>query len=716
MASLDTKIELPHFGDTIAIPTLFIEEIVVPTYLKDENGLYKKNKNGRLIRKVDRVEYVGKKKNVYLSPDEDIWVVNSIGNQLINKTRNISSRKGEKFLNLGVGEVNKIKDIENKRRKPPTLKDFPREEDRELLIHLLTHQATRKRELEQYPKNKPRGRPPILKKNWEYHGLGKLPEAYEKHKGKGKSKEKEDDKPFDWNDYPDTPESESPKENAGAGGGSGYGSPVSSPKEKTPKAETPKAETPKAQTPKAQTPKTRGRPVKHHTEEDKYKAKLQSNKETRAEKRSMEKLDKLRKEFVEIKEKNPKMNSSELPPKLKEYFDLAGKAVVDRETLFLGNGKITFLTYLKNKYKEFIKNNPEMKDKLKTLEDFVRHMETIQDSSTRSRFGDTTGKYGGYLGRYLFNFYLRYFTKEKEENEDEIEGGALIDLFNNIGQKAKQVENKIENKVKETIKGVKDYTNVVLNGRNDFQPKVRNILSKYGDKPIQSISIIRAPVPSLLTGALSALSGGKFGKNLKNSPYDTLFHLSLLISVENVKLILEKNEVINMDINPKLLKDTETQNVSISGELTINGLLENAHKSMGGKFFSYSAKDNNCQDFILAILNSNNIGNEQDKSFVKQNTKSLFDNLPSLRKISNTITDLGAKVNEITQGAGIDFDKTKWGTFTALYKRFIKEHPVFKDKIEDLEHFADFVLENKEKFSKVAEKKALFYKNIISNK
>ena len=52
------------------------------------------------------------------------------------------------------------------------------------------------------------------------------------------------------------------------------------------------------------------------------------------------------------------------------------------------------------------------------------------------------------------------------------------------------------------------------------------------------------------------------------------------------------------------------------------------------------------------ILNANNIGDESDREFVKQDTDFLFKNLPYLRKISNTVTTLGAKVNVITEGAG----------------------------------------------------------------
>jgi hypothetical protein len=63
--------------------------------------------------------------------------------------------------------------------------------------------------------------------------------------------------------------------------------------------------------------------------------------------------------------------------------------------------------------------------------------------------------------------------------------------------------------------------------------------------------------------------------------------------------------------------------------------------------------------------------------------------------------------------SNVDFDKVKWGTFTALYKRFLKSNPELSSKITNLEQFSKYVLDNKDKFSKKAEKKALFYQNII---
>jgi hypothetical protein len=114
-----------------------------------------------------------------------------------------------------------------------------------------------------------------------------------------------------------------------------------------------------------------------------------------------------------------------------------------------------------------------------------------------------------------------------------------------------------------------------------------------------------------------------------------------------------------VDVNPPIPKDTETEIVNaIPPGLTLNTLLNNGHNLMRNSFFSYSAKDKNCQDFIMGLFYGSSIGNNQVAQFIKQNTKSLFDGLTSLRKFSITITDIGGRFNVITNGAGIK-KKTK---------------------------------------------------------
>ncbi len=55
---------------------------------------------------------------------------------------------------------------------------------------------------------------------------------------------------------------------------------------------------------------------------------------------------------------------------------------------------------------------------------------------------------------------------------------------------------------------------------------------------------------------------------------------------------------------------------------------------------------------ILNILDANKIGDESDRRFVKQDTDFLFENLPFLRKFSNTITTIGSRADVIKSGAG----------------------------------------------------------------
>ena len=194
-------------------------------------------------------------------------------------------------------------------------------------------------------------------------------------------------------------------------------------------------------------------------------------------------------------------------------------------------------------------------------------------------------------------------------------------------------------KIKKTTKTIINYIHVLLNGPNDYHPYVKNILSKYGNQILSSVTIVRTPLSSWLTSIINTVSLGAFEKKLQNSPYDKLFHLKLVFTTkEGTKLMIEKNDVINMAVNPILPKNSESKTIPIIQlNLSVNTMLDNTKKLMECNFFSYSVCDNNCQDFILAILNSNNMGNQEDRTFVKQNIKELFNNLTTLRKIKYLI-------------------------------------------------------------------------------
>jgi hypothetical protein len=304
--------------------------------------------------------------------------------------------------------------------------------------------------------------------------------------------------------------------------------------------------------------------------------------------------------------------------------------------------------------------------------------------------------------------YLKQAREQlKMAKEDKQGSGILRDIQKGIktaGRKAKRTYEKASRAtelglnqavgfVKDTAEDVADYGKAVVFGRNDYPPKVRDLLKKYGAEVITSYKIKRTPVSSLLTSALSAVSLGEFGKRFGRSEYDTLFHLFLEMNTESGKrLSVEKNEVINMDISPPKRAKEEVEDITnnIPQGITLDTLMDNTEKYMGKKkFFGYSARDNNCQDFIVAVLKSNNIGDDGNIAFVKQDTKELFRDLPFLRKFSNTITDIGARANVITTGAGVDEKELISSSKKKILSNNISKMPKFmKGSQEAKDHMA----------------------------
>jgi len=88
---------------------------------------------------------------------------------------------------------------------------------------------------------------------------------------------------------------------------------------------------------------------------------------------------------------------------------------------------------------------------------------------------------------------------------------------------------------------------------------------------------------------------------------------------------------------------------------------------MGSDFFTYSGSTNNCQSFILGLLKGSNALTEEARTFIKQDTKHLFDNMPLTKRIMDTITDVAAKASIIAQGGDIPHHINTYPQFASYY-------------------------------------------------
>lgn len=224
-------------------------------------------------------------------------------------------------------------------------------------------------------------------------------------------------------------------------------------------------------------------------------------------------------------------------------------------------------------------------------------------------------------------------------------------------EKEEKKQEKIDKK-KETISGdglkatgIINTVKKVIYGRKDFPPSAKKVIEANKDAKITGVSLHRRVLPKIYHSILNILSKGETEKLIKESDKDKLFHTSVWLKLDNKNtILLEKNEVLGAKLNPKEAKDEETLDITAPESLTLRELIDNTKKTMGNKFATYSAKDNNCSDFIIELLKSNNLLSTPAHDFLFQNSKKILESVPALNKIVQLATDVAGRANVLIEG------------------------------------------------------------------
>jgi len=319
------------------------------------------------------------------------------------------------------------------------------------------------------------------------------------------------------------------------------------------------------------------------------------------------------------------------------------------------------------------------------------------------------------------------------------------------GKKGKKVPNCVpEGKgLYDSVKGAYnkavDIVDKVKNGRMAYPPSAQKILNQYGEKKIARLDLHRCIVPEVYTNILNVWSQGELKKRLAEEPKDKLYHISIWVHLEGGTTILcEKNEVIHLKVNPKTPKGEETQTAK-TPSVSFGELMEKGRQLQGDdKWFSYSAKNNNCGNWIEGILMANHLDDKATHDFIGQDADKILEGFPNMRKFVNTLTDIAGKANVVIEGGklshkrlegyassssdsdresdsdsdyekgsglNIDFDDLKWGSFTKQFERF--KHTNSHTGIKDLEGFARHIVADPKHYNKTTLKRARFYLNVL---
>lgn len=287
-----------------------------------------------------------------------------------------------------------------------------------------------------------------------------------------------------------------------------------------------------------------------------------------------------------------------------------------------------YLEEKNNKYKLHLKDDPThiFSKKYKSKKDVIKQMQAIEIS-------------------------------KKQRNKNKLVSGGI---FNLIG--------KVKNSVQKIIKTVKSVpTNIIssiLPGVEKYTRKAKSMLERYGKMQIMNMTLRREPVDKKVMLLAGVMSDFEIQKLMNKEGIDKLYHLSMVCEVidyngNSVLIVIEKNDVINIDIVSKLKTSNEMQllNVDLEGKkINIYNLLEKTRLAIGNnKYFVYDSITANCGIFIIDILKSNGLYNELYHNFLYQvpyNNKDISDS--SRRKMS-ILTKLGSYWSHLKGGSLIKF-------------------------------------------------------------
>ena len=190
--------------------------------------------------------------------------------------------------------------------------------------------------------------------------------------------------------------------------------------------------------------------------------------------------------------------------------------------------------------------------------------------------------------------------------------------------------------------------------RDNLPPETRNNLSKYGDKKVVGVSVMRRPLGSVLQGLIKGTNATIGNDAERTKPVDKYFHTGLVLDLDDgSKVLAEKNSQI--DFAP--YKPTEVDELSpVEGpnrSLTPREMLNTTLATYGPKrVLDYNATSTNCQRFVMDNLTANSLPVSKDQEgWVLQSMQGLMPHWTS--KLVYMMTSLASRLGMIKSGYGV---------------------------------------------------------------
>jgi len=207
-------------------------------------------------------------------------------------------------------------------------------------------------------------------------------------------------------------------------------------------------------------------------------------------------------------------------------------------------------------------------------------------------------------------------------------------------------------KTKQKGKGlIEDITPYIYGRPTDlYPPSIRSFIEQQGNAIIENVEVMRVPINHLITKVGNLVTRGMLGQKMVEQNIDALRHLYLVLRVNGINYLVEKNQVLQVMTSPPSRAGAEVINLGPPrAQITIEQLFTQL-LAEDPRINVYDAFSSNCQGFVSHVLKILGLWDEKIVPFVQQNVKDLVDNFT--KKVARTTTNLASIADVWIHGKG----------------------------------------------------------------
>ena len=207
-------------------------------------------------------------------------------------------------------------------------------------------------------------------------------------------------------------------------------------------------------------------------------------------------------------------------------------------------------------------------------------------------------------------------------------------------------------KTKQKGKGmIEDLTPYVYGRPTDlYPPSIRSFIEQQGNAVIDNVEVMRVPINHLITKVGNLLTRGMLGQKMAELNIDSLRHLYVVLRVNGINYLVEKNQVLQVVVSPPSREGAEVINLGPpKAQITVQQLFTQL-LAEDPRINVYDAFSSNCQGFVGHVLRILGLWGGSTIPFVQQQVSELVGSFT--KKIARATTNLAAIADVWIHGKG----------------------------------------------------------------